>query len=65
MTLYMTQRAEEISRAVEDSAAELLDKLCEGEPRAVREMAWTMLATSLVFSAGYGDCFILPPLEEC
>ncbi len=59
------EKAERISKAVEACAEELLDKLCEGEDRAVRNMAWTMLATLMGFSGGLGDCFVLPPIDEC
>ena len=53
-----------ISKCVEACAEELLDKLCEGESKAVRDMAWTMLATRMGFSGGMGDCFVLPPVAE-
>ena len=59
-----TEKAERISKAVEACAEELLDKLCEGESKAVRSMAWTMLATRMGFSGGVGDRFVLPPLTE-
>lgn len=58
------EKAERISKAVEACAEELLDKLCEGENKAVRSMAWTMLATRMGFSGGAGSCFVLPPLDE-
>lgn len=60
----MMAAAEKISRDVEACAIELLDKLCADEPRSVRDMAWSMLATRLAFAAGAGDCFVLPPLDE-
>lgn len=59
------EKAERISKCVEACAEELLDKLCEGESKAVRDMAWTMLATRMGFSGGMGDCFILPPVADC
>ncbi len=58
------EKAERISKAVEACAEELLDKLCEGERKDVRDMAWTMLATRMGFSGGVGDRFVLPPLAE-
>lgn len=58
------EKAERISKAVEACAEELLDKLCEGERKDVRDMAWTMLATRIGFSGGVGDRFVLPPLAE-
>ena len=61
----MMEKAERISKSVEACAEELLDKLCEGESKAVRNMAWTMLVTRMGFSGGMGDCFVLPPIEEC
>ena len=58
------EKAERISKAVEACAEDLLDKLCEGESKAVRSMAWTMLATRMGFSGGMGSCFVLPPIDE-
>lgn len=58
------KKAEQISIAVEACAEELLDKLCEGENKAVRDMAWTMLVTRMGFAGGIGDYFVLPPLDE-
>lgn len=58
------EKAERISKTVEACAEELLDKLCEGESKAVRDMAWTMLATRMGFTGGMGDRFVLPPLAE-
>ena len=63
MTKLM-ENAEQISKAVEACAKELLDKLCEGESKEVRDMAWTMLATRMGFAGGAGDRFVLPPLDE-
>lgn len=63
MTKLM-EKAERISKAVEACAEELMDKLCEGESKEVRDMAWTMLATRMGFSGGMGSCFVLPPLDE-
>ena len=63
MTKLM-EKAEQISKAVEACAEELLDKLCDGESKAVRSMAWTMLATRMGFSGGMGSCFVLPPIDE-
>ena len=58
------EKAERISLSVEACAEELMDKLCEGEPKALRNMAWKMLATRMGFSGGMGSCFILPPIDE-
>lgn len=63
MTKLM-EKAERISQSVEACAEELLEKLCEGEPKQVRDMAWTMLATRMGFSGGAGEYFALPPLDE-
>ena len=63
MTKLM-EKAERISKCVEACAEELLDKLCEGEPKALRNMAWTMLATRMGFSGGMGSYFIIPPIDE-
>lgn len=60
----MMGKAERISKSVEACAEELLDKLCEGEPKALRNMAWTMLATRMGFSGGMGSYFTLPPIDE-
>lgn len=60
----MMYKAERISKSVEACAEELLDKLCEGEPKALRNMAWTMLATRMGFSGGMGSYFTLPPIDE-
>lgn len=65
MKQYILVKAEQISKNLEDAASTLLDKLCEGEPEQVRSMAWTMFVTSIGFANGQGDCFHLPPLEEC
>ena len=60
----MMAKAERISKSVETCAEELLDKLCEGEPKALRNMAWAMLATRIGFSCGMGSYFTLPPIDE-
>lgn len=60
----MMDKAERISKSVEACAEELLDKLCEGEQKALRNMAWTMLATRMGFSGGMGSYFTLPPIDE-
>ena len=60
----MIEKAERISKSVEACAEELLDRLCEGEPKALRNMAWTMLATRMGFSGGMGSNFTLPPIDE-
>ena len=58
------EKAERISKCVEACAEELLDKLCEGENKTVRDMAWSMLVTRMGFAGGIGDYFVLPPLDE-
>ena len=60
----MMEKAERISKSVEACAEELLDKLCDGEPKALRNMAWTMFATRMGFSGGIGSFFTLPPIDE-
>ncbi|MBR3764786.1 MAG: hypothetical protein IKK57_09605 [Clostridia bacterium] len=65
MNLNNMVKAERISESVEANVNDLLDKLCEGEPDGVREMAGAMLATRLITSCAWGDCFQLPPLDEC
>ncbi len=65
MMQYSVVRAERISADVEGNIADLIDKLCEGEPPEVRPMVWSMVATRIAFLSGRGDCFHLPPLEEC
>lgn len=64
MKQYCLVKAEEISRNMEDAAAALFDKMCEGEPADVCRMAWTMYVTKLGFANGQGDNFVLPPLDE-
>ena len=58
------EKAERISKSVEACAEELMDKQCEGEPKAVRNMAWAMLATRMMFSGGMGSYFSIPPIDE-
>lgn len=65
MRQYCVTIAEKMSRALEQEAQALLDKLCEGEPGEVRQIAWDMFATRVAFANGKCDCFILPPLDEC
>lgn len=57
--------AEKISTDLEEGAAALLDKLCEGEPVDVRKIAWDMFVAKVAFANGKGDCFHLPPIDEC
>lgn len=59
------ERAERIGQSVVACAMDLLDKLCEGEPDGVREMAKAMMATRMITSCAWGDCFTLPPLDDC
>lgn len=65
MRQYIVTVAEKISVSLEEAAAALLDKLCEGEPAEVRRIAWDMFTTRVAFANGQGDRFILPPLDEC
>ena len=65
MRQYMMTVAEKMSKALEEEAQALLDKLCEGEPPEVRKIAWDMFVTRVAFANGKGNCFVLPPLEEC
>lgn len=65
MRQYMMTVAEKMSKALEEEAQALLDKLCEGEPLEVRKIAWDMFVTRVAFANGKGNCFVLPPLEEC
>lgn len=65
MRQYCVTVAEKISQSLEEAAATLADKLCEGEPAEVRRIAWDMFVTRLAFANGKCDCFILPPLEDC
>lgn len=58
------ERAEKIGQSVVACAMDLLDKLCEGELEGVREIAGAMLAARMM-SCAMGDCFQLPPLDEC
>lgn len=58
-------RAQQISEAIEDGIYAMMDKLCEDEMPGVKDAAFSLLVTRLCFSAGYGDCFVLPPLDEC
>lgn len=65
MRQYCVTVAEKISVSLEEAAAALLDKMCEGEPEQVRRIAWDMFATRIAFANGQSSCFVLPPLEEC
>lgn len=65
MRQYCVTVADKISKSLEESAAALLDKLCEGEPEEVRQIAWDMFVTRLAFANGKSDWFVLPPLEDC
>lgn len=65
MRQYCVTVGEKISNALEENAAALLDKMCEGEPEQVRQIAWDMFVTRVAFANGKCDCFLLPPLEEC
>lgn len=65
MKQYCVTVGEKISNALEENAAALLDKMCEGEPEQVRQIAWDMFVTKVAFANGKCDCFQLPPLDEC
>lgn len=64
MNLNTLVAAEHISESAEACVDDLMYKLCEGEPKAVRDMAYSMLATRLVFACGMSEYFTLPPLDE-
>lgn len=64
MQQYNMTQALRISESVEANIADLIDKMCDGEPREVRGMVWSMVATRIAFRSGRGDCFRLPALEE-
>lgn len=59
------ERAEKIGQSVVACAMDLLDKLCEGEPDGVRDMAKAMMAKRMLTYCAWGDCFTLPPLDDC
>lgn len=61
----MMDKAERISKALEDEVGTLLDKLCENEPEEMRGAVWAMVLTHMMFRCGKADCFVLPPLDEC
>ena len=65
MLTYSAMKAQEISGTVEANIADLIYKLCDGEPYEVRGMVWTMVAARMAMLSGHGDCFQLPPLDEC
>lgn len=57
--------ASRISETVEANITDLIGKLCDGETREVRGMVWTMVAARMAMLSGHGDCFQLPPMDEC
>lgn len=59
------ERAERIGQSVVSCAMDLLDKLCEGEPEGVRDMARAVMATRMLTFCAWGDYFHLPPLDDC
>lgn len=65
MRQYCVTVGEKISVSLEETAHELLEKLCEDEPPEVKKIAWDMFVTRLAFANGKSDWFVLPPLEEC
>lgn len=65
MMQYNMVQATRIAEAVEQNIADLIGKLCEGEPPEVSDMVWAMVTTKLLASCTWGSCFRLPPLEEC
>ncbi|MBO7171655.1 MAG: hypothetical protein J6V52_01685 [Bacteroidaceae bacterium] len=65
MTQERWMVCERISRSLEEAMGTLLDKLCEGEPSEVSKVAWDMFVTRVAFANGRGDCFVLPPIDEC
>lgn len=65
MMQYNIVRACQISETIEANISDLIGKLCETEPREVRCMVWSMVAQRMAMLSGHGDCFQLPPVEEC
>lgn len=64
MLMNNVVKASRISETIEANIADLIMKLCEGEPREVRGMVWTMVAARMAMLSGHGDCFQLPALED-
>lgn len=58
-------KAERLSKAVEETMSDLVDKLCEGEPEELRGAVWTMLAKRMAVRQSRGACFKLPGLDDC
>lgn len=63
--LNAVEKASRISEIIEANITDLIMKLCEGETRDVRGMVWSMVAQRMAMLSGHGDCFQLPPVEEC
>lgn len=63
--LNAVEKASRISETIEANISDLIGKLCADEPREVRSLVWSMVATRLGFASGMGQCFVLPPLDEC
>lgn len=64
MTQYVIAKATEISGIIEENISDLIGKLCEQEPREVRDLVWNLVGTRMAFLTGRGECFVLPPLDE-
>lgn len=65
MKLNNMVKAARISESIEANIVDLIGKLCDGEPREVRSMVWDMVAVRMSMLSGNGDCFVLPPIDEC
>lgn len=65
MLMNNVVKASRISETIEANISDLIGKLCEGEPREVRGMVWTMVAARMAMLSGHGDCFQLPPIDDC
>jgi hypothetical protein len=58
-------RAEQIASCIADCVSDLVSMACAGEHDDLRVAVWGMLATQIAFRCGRGDCFVLPPLDDC
>lgn len=65
MMQYNMVQAERISQAIERTIEDMISTMCEQEAPEVQQIVWGMLATRIAFASGRGECFVLPPLEDC
>ena len=65
MLQYEMVKAERLSKAVEETMGDLIDKLCEGEPVELRGAVWAMLCKRMAARQSNGTCFRLPGLDDC